>query len=106
MFTLADLEGIIAERAAVTDGTSYTAKLLDRGVPVCARKLGEEAVETVVAATAGDRDELKAEAADLFYHLLVLLRARGVALEDVMNELEARTAQTGLQEKAARRTSE
>lgn len=102
MFSLHDLDGIIADRAMAEDGTSYTASLLAKGLPVCARKFGEEAVETVVAATSGSADEVAAEAADTLYHLLVLLRARNVPLESVMAELQSRRGQSGLQEKAAR----
>lgn len=102
MFSLTDLETIIAGRATATDGSSYTAGLLARGPVKCAQKMGEEAVETVIAAIGGDPGELTAEAADLMYHLLVVLRSRGVPLSDVMAELERRTAQSGLAEKASR----
>lgn len=102
MFTLTDLETIVAERATVTDGTSYTASLIAGGPARCARKLGEEAVETVIAAIDGGKGELTAEAADLLYHLLAVLNVRGVPLADVMAELERRTGQSGLAEKAAR----
>lgn len=102
MFTLTDLDRRIAERTLVTDGSSYTASLVSRGIPVCARKLGEEAVETIVAATAGDSGELAAEAADLLYHLLVLLRACDLPLSAVMDELKERTAVSGLEEKGSR----
>ena len=105
-FTLTDLEAIVAARAAVTDGTSWTAKLVAKGMPVAAKKLGEEAVETVIAAVQmgeeGDDESLIAESADLLYHWLVVLKIAGVPLEAVMAELERRTAQSGLQEKAAR----
>ena len=102
MFTLADLDRIIGERASVTDGSSYTASLIEKGVEKCAAKLGEEATETVIAALGEDRDALIGESADLIYHLLVLLRSRGLALDDVVAELEKRTGQTGLEEKASR----
>lgn len=101
-FTLADLDDRLAQRAAADPNESYTAKLLAKGTGKCAQKLGEEAVEAVIAAMASDREELTKEAADVLYHLLVLLRAEGVDLADVMNELERRTAQSGLAEKAAR----
>ncbi len=101
-FTLADLERIVAERASVTDGSSYTASLVAKGQQKAAKKLGEEAVETVIAAVAGDRAELVYESADLLYHLLVVLKVAGVPLEEVLAELRRRTAQTGLEEKAAR----
>ena len=90
-------------RAAATAEASYTRKLLDRGVAHCAKKLGEEAIETVLAAVAEDRERLIAEAADLVYHLVVVLQARGVALAEVEAALAARTGQSGLQEKASRK---
>ena len=101
-FTLEDLAARVAARAAASPEESYTAKLLARGVDRCAQKLGEEAVETAIAAVAGRKDELTKEAGDVLYHLLVLLRASGVGLAEVMAELEARTAQSGLAEKASR----
>jgi len=101
-FTLADLEAIVAARAAVDDGSSYTRRLLDKGVAKCAQKLGEEAVETVIAAVSADAEAVVSETADLLYHLMVVLRARGIALGAVHAELERRTAQSGLAEKAAR----
>jgi phosphoribosyl-ATP pyrophosphohydrolase len=101
-FTLADLEKIIAARAASGDGNSWTAKLVSKGIEKASKKLGEEAVETVIASLGQDNSALVAETADLLYHLLVVLHMRGVALDDVMVELQGRTAQTGLQEKAAR----
>jgi phosphoribosyl-ATP pyrophosphohydrolase len=101
-FSLADLDARLAIRAAASPEESYTARLLARGVPRCAQKLGEEAVEAAIAAVAGHREELTGEAADVLYHLLVLLRASGVTLDEVMATLEARTAQSGLAEKAAR----
>lgn len=104
-FTLADLERIVAERAAASPDQSWTAKLLAAGPERAAKKLGEEAVETVIAAVKGDRAELIAESADLLYHLLVVLRSRDVALQDVMSQLEARTGRSGLAEKAARTQS-
>jgi len=101
-FTLADLERIVAERASAAPEESWTAKLLAAGPERAAKKLGEEAVEAVIAAVKGDRDELIAESADLLYHLLVVLKSRDVALRDVLSQLEARTARSGLAEKAAR----
>ncbi|KQU55036.1 hypothetical protein ASG72_05440 [Bosea sp. Leaf344] len=101
-FTLADLETIIARRAKASPEESWTAKLLAAGPERCAKKLGEEAVEAVIAAVKGDREELIAESADLIYHLLVVLLSRDVALQDVLGQLEARTARSGLAEKAAR----
>jgi phosphoribosyl-ATP pyrophosphohydrolase len=101
-FTLADLEAIVAARAKASPDESWTAKLLAAGPERAAKKLGEEAVEAVIAAVKGDRDELIAESADLLYHLLIVLKARDVALQDVLSQLEARTAKSGLAEKAAR----
>ncbi|MGN6095974.1 MAG: phosphoribosyl-ATP diphosphatase [Bosea sp. (in: a-proteobacteria)] len=101
-FTLADLEARVAERAAASPEESWTAKLLAAGPERAAKKFGEEAVEAVIAAVKGDRAELIAESADVLYHLLVVLKARDVALQDVLSQLEARTARSGLAEKAAR----
>jgi phosphoribosyl-ATP pyrophosphohydrolase len=101
-FTLADLALIIARRARSGDPGSYTAKLMESGVPRIARKFGEESVEAVVAALGEDDAALIGETADVLYHLLVLLEARGVPLAAVMAELERRTAQSGLAEKASR----
>ena len=103
MFTLHDLEDRVRERAQAGADVSYTRKLLDQGVPHCARKLGEEAVETVLAAVSEDRERLIGEAADLLYHLLVLLHARGTTLAEVEAALAERTRRSGLEEKAARR---
>ncbi|MBN9453446.1 MAG: phosphoribosyl-ATP diphosphatase [Bosea sp.] len=101
-FTLSDLEARVAERAAASPEESWTAKLLAAGPERAAKKFGEEAVEAVIAAVKGDRAELIAESADVLYHLLVVLRARNVALQDVLSQLEARTARSGLAEKASR----
>ena len=101
-FTLADLERIVAARASSGDESSWTAKLVSKGIEKASKKLGEEAVETVIASLGDDRSALVAETADLLYHLLVVLHMRGVALDDVMAELQGRTGQSGLQEKAAR----
>ena len=101
-FTLYDLEKRVAERAGASAEVSYTRKLLDRGTAHCAKKFGEEAVETVLAAVSEDRDRLIGEAADLLYHLLVMLEARGVTLAEVEAELAKRTAQSGHAEKASR----
>jgi phosphoribosyl-ATP pyrophosphohydrolase len=92
---------IQTRRTAATD-TSYTRQLLDAGVPRCAKKLGEEAVEVVIASLHEDDDALKGEAADLVYHLLVLLEARGLAIEDVLATLERRMGTSGIDEKASR----
>jgi phosphoribosyl-ATP pyrophosphohydrolase len=104
-FTLDDLERIVAARADAPAAESYTAKLLAAGPGRAAKKLGEEAVEAAIAAVSGDRAELTAEAADVLYHLLVVLRGAGIPLSAVMGELQRRTAQSGLAEKAARGTS-
>lgn len=102
-FTLADLEKIVAARAKASPEESWTAKLIAAGPDRAAKKLGEEAVEAVIAAVQGDKDALIAESADLLYHLLVVLLSRDVALQDVLSQLEARTARSGLAEKAARK---
>jgi phosphoribosyl-ATP pyrophosphohydrolase len=104
-FTIHDLERRVHERAQASPEVSYTRKLLDRGVAQCAKKLGEEAIETALAAVGEERDRLIAEASDLIYHLLVLLTARGIALAEVEQALAARTAQSGLDEKVARKHS-
>jgi phosphoribosyl-ATP pyrophosphohydrolase len=101
-FTLEDLDRRIAERAKASPDESYTAKLLRDGIDKCARKFGEEAVETIIAAVARDKAGLTAEAADVLYHLLVVLSASDVSLSAVMAALEKRTAQSGLAEKASR----
>jgi phosphoribosyl-ATP pyrophosphohydrolase len=105
-FSLADLAGIVAARARSGDAGSYTAKLIGAGVGKCAKKFGEEAFEAALAAVAEDDTALTAEAADVLYHLLVLLESRHIALDTVMVELERRTAQSGLAEKAARKGKE
>ena len=102
-FTLHDLEQRVKERAAISADVSYTRKLLDKGVAHCAKKLGEEAVETALAAVVEDRDRLISETADLLYHLLVVLQARGVTLAEVETALAQRTSQTGHEEKASRK---
>ena len=102
-FSLSDLERIVAERARSGDADSWTAKLFSRGIDKASQKLGEEAVETVIAAVKGDADGLVSESADLIYHWLVVLAIAGVPLADVMAELERRTAQSGLAEKASRK---
>ena len=102
-FTLYDLEKRVRDRAQAGADVSYTRKLLDRGVAQCAKKLGEEAVEAAIAAIAEDRQRMVAEAADVLYHLLVVLYARGITLDEVDAELAARTRQSGLDEKASRK---
>jgi phosphoribosyl-ATP pyrophosphohydrolase len=103
-FTLDDLARIVAQRAAAPVSESYTAKLLSEGPAKAAKKLGEEAVEAVIAAVQGDQQNLTAEAADVLYHLLVVLQGAHIPLSDVLAELERRTAQSGLAEKAARKS--
>jgi phosphoribosyl-ATP pyrophosphohydrolase len=102
-FTLHDLEARVHQRASAAPEQSYTRKLIDKGVAHCAKKLGEEAVETALAAVGDNREHLVAEAADLLYHLLVVLEARGVRLAEVEAVLAARTVQSGLDEKASRK---
>ncbi len=104
-FTLHDLEKRVQDRALASAETSYTRKLLDRGIAHCAKKFGEEAVEVAIAAVGEDRDRTIREAADVLYHLLVVLHARGIALDEVEAELGARTRQSGLDEKAARKSN-
>jgi phosphoribosyl-ATP pyrophosphohydrolase len=101
-FTIADLEQRINDRAKASAEESYTRKLLDRGAAQCAKKFGEEAVEAVLAAAGEDRDRLIAESADVLYHLLVMLHARGVTLAEVEALLESRSKKSGLDEKASR----
>jgi phosphoribosyl-ATP pyrophosphohydrolase len=102
MDTLTRLEATIAQRRLASPEESYVAKLHAKGLPKIAQKLGEEATEAVIAALAGDEAELVGEAADLLFHLLVLLGAKGVTLEQVLNELDRREGLSGLAEKAAR----
>ena len=102
MDALTRLETSIAARRGAPADSSYVASLNARGLPVIARKLGEEAVEAVVAALDGDDKGLVGEAADVLFHLLVLLNARGVPLADVMAELTRREGTSGLEEKASR----
>ena len=102
-FTIHDLAATIDARAVSGGDTSYTRKLLDKGPDHCAKKLGEEAVETVIAAIENDRGHLIAESADLIFHLLVLLKSRGIGLAEVEDALAQRTQMSGLEEKAARK---
>lgn len=101
-FTLLDLERIIAGRADASPKESYTASLLADGPMKAAKKLGEEAVEAALASVGGDSAHVTAEAADVIYHLLVVLKGAGVPVSAVMDELQRRTTQSGLQEKASR----
>ena len=102
-FSLSDLERIVAERARSGDASSWTAKLYQSGMERAAKKLGEEAVETVIAAVKGDDRALVSESADLLYHWLVVLAVAGIPMSEVMAELERRTAQSGIAEKASRK---
>ena len=102
-FTIQDLAATIDARAASGGEASYTRKLLDKGTDHCAKKLGEEAVETVIAAIENNRSHLIAESADLIFHLLVLLKSRDVKFSDVEDALAERTQMSGLDEKAARK---
>ncbi|ESY83771.1 phosphoribosyl-ATP pyrophosphatase [Mesorhizobium sp. LNHC221B00] len=101
-FSLSDLEKFLHERAHSGDPDSWTAKLFARGIDKAAQKLGEEAVETVIAAVKGDKQGLVSESADLIYHWLVVLGLSGVPLSDVLKELEDRTGRSGIAEKASR----
>ena len=102
MTVLNDLETTIAARKGADPDSSWTAKLLSKGPEKCAEKFGEEAIEAIIEAVKGDREKLTSEAADVLYHLLVMLAARDVALEDVFSELARRQGQSGIAEKAAR----
>ncbi len=104
--TLARLEDTIRQRLSASPETSYVAKLGQRGLPVIARKLGEEATETIIAALTGDDRELVGESADVMFHLMVLLAHKGIAFETVLAELERREGTSGLEEKAARSAQE
>jgi phosphoribosyl-ATP pyrophosphohydrolase len=101
---LSELAITIRDRRSATSAASYTKSLLDAGPERCARKFGEEAIEAVVAAIAGDEQALAAEAADVLYHLLVLLESRGIPWEDVAALLRARQGTSGHAEKLARTT--
>jgi phosphoribosyl-ATP pyrophosphohydrolase len=99
---LTRLAATIATRKGADPESSWTAKLLAQGPEKCAEKFGEEAVEAIIEAVKGDKAKLTAEAADVLYHLLVMLAARDVTLDDVLAELEKRAGTSGLAEKAAR----
>lgn len=102
MSVLNELAATIAERAKADPESSWTAKLLAKGPEKCAEKFGEEAIEAVIEAVKGDREKLTYEAADVLYHLLVMLEARDVALDDVLAELARRQGLSGIDEKASR----
>lgn len=101
--TLERLETVIAERREASADSSYVASLFAKGREKIAQKVGEEATETVIAALSGDPAKLTAEAADLVFHLMVLLADGGVAIDDVLGELDRREGLSGLEEKAARK---
>ena len=99
---LARLEQVIADRKSASPDSSYVASLYAKGIEKIAQKLGEEATETVIAALSGGREEVVGEAADLIFHLLVLLQARRVSLDEVMAELDRREGTSAIEEKASR----
>ena len=100
--TLQDLADLIASRKDADPASSWTAKLLSQGPEKCAEKFGEESIEAIIEAVKGDHGKLTAEAADVVYHLLVMLTARGVMLQDVVDELARRHGTSGIAEKAGR----
>ncbi|WP_300068077.1 phosphoribosyl-ATP diphosphatase [uncultured Ruegeria sp.] len=102
MRTLEKLEQVIAARKGTNPDSSWTAKLLAKGPEKCAEKFGEEAIEAIIEAIKGDQEKLTAEAADVLYHLLVMLASRDVALSTVLSELERRQGTSGIAEKASR----
>lgn len=102
MSTLERLEQVIASRRAASPDESYVARLNAKGLPKIAQKVGEEATEAVIAAVSGSNEELVGESADLLFHLLVLLNAKGVSLDHVLAELDRREGLSGLEEKASR----
>jgi phosphoribosyl-ATP pyrophosphohydrolase len=103
--TIRDLEERVRARARESADVSYTRSLLDQGIAHCAKKFGEEAVETAIAAVDDDRQHFIREVADVLYHLVVLLYARGISLDEIEAELGARTLQSGHEEKAARESN-
>ena len=100
--TLSRLFATIETRKSANPDSSWTAKLLSKGPEKCAEKFGEEAVEAIIEAVKGDKAALTSEAADVIYHLAVMLAARDIPLEDVLAELERREGTSGLEEKASR----
>ena len=100
--TLDELATLITSRKDADPDSSWTAKLLAQGPEKCAEKFGEEAIEAIIEAVKGDKDALTSEAADVLYHLLVMLTARGVTLDDVISELSKRQGTSGIAEKASR----
>ncbi|MGR3837586.1 MAG: phosphoribosyl-ATP diphosphatase [Cognatishimia sp.] len=102
MTVLSELAETIAQRAKADPESSWTAKLLAKGPEKCAEKFGEEAVEAIIEAVKDNRDGLISESADVLFHLLVMLQSRGVALDEVLDELARRQGTSGITEKAAR----
>ena len=102
MTTLEQLAATIEARRTADPDSSWTAKLLAQGADKCAEKFGEEAIEAIIAAVKGDRENLTAEAADVLYHLLVMLAAQDIKLADVLAELDRRVGTSGIEEKASR----
>ncbi|MCL7405368.1 phosphoribosyl-ATP diphosphatase [Marivivens sp.] len=102
MMSLYDLDKTIQSRKGADPESSWTAKLFSKGPEKCAEKFGEEAVEAIIEAVKGDREKLIGEAADSLYHLLVMCAARDVTLSDIEAELDKRTSQSGIAEKASR----
>ncbi|NRB19033.1 MAG: phosphoribosyl-ATP diphosphatase [Rhodobacteraceae bacterium] len=105
MSILHDLEATIQSRKGADPSSSWTAKLLSKGPEKCAEKFGEEAIEAIIEAVKGDRTKLASEGADVLYHFLVMLAAREVSLDQVLNELARRQGLSGISEKAARPSS-
>ncbi|WFL76279.1 phosphoribosyl-ATP diphosphatase [Altererythrobacter arenosus] len=102
MDTLKRLEQVIAERRNASPDESYVARLNAEGIEKIAQKLGEEAIEAVIASLSGSREEVVTESADLLFHLMVLLQARRIKLDEVLAELDRRDGVSGLEEKASR----
>lgn len=103
MTVLSDLAATISARRNADPDSSWTAKLLSKGPEKCAEKFGEEAVEAIIEAVKGDRNALTSEAADVLFHLLVMLESRDIPLDDVLAELDRRQGTSGIAEKASRR---
>ncbi|WP_066705601.1 phosphoribosyl-ATP diphosphatase [Celeribacter ethanolicus] len=102
MSVLHELEQVIISRKSADPESSWTAKLFAKGPQKCAEKFGEEAIEAIIAAAIDDKENLTYEAADVLYHMLVMLAARDIALDDVLSELARRQGLSGIAEKAAR----
>ena len=100
--TLQTLEQTIIARKSADPSSSWTAKLLAKGPEKCAEKFGEEAIEAIIEAVKGDRQALTSEAADVIYHLMVMLASRDIAFNDVINELSRRSSMSGIDEKSQR----